>query len=346
MLSKRDSVLMLFAILSLLCVSSVAGVSVSAQETHTYGVFVRAGDSADYAVETANAGLVNGDILRYVVQEIEPANITGETNSDILGYEQPDCNCYVFYAGGLLGQLIGTITFPIPTRSNSLSLRSLEVPFFPMGSGFWEALSGLFPSLKVSFSSYENVLTTDFSWHGGGSIGNPTANFSENILYHAHCVLTIKASGIMTEFQESVTEVHTSNFGYNFTQFDYFSLSLVNESIASMISPGVSMSLVTVVSAPVVGLVAVVYLLDVRRSKRTKTSDFVKVEKSHDELRGKGSETVKSRLLDGLSYQTLLRVAESVSGDVGEGTTREALVRTIKDSMSVEEIKKKIAEPI
>ena len=345
MFSKWRSAVLLFVVLSFLCVSPFVGVCASAQKTQTYGLGVSVGDTASYTIISIPpgarfGGLRNGDIIDFKLQQIETVNVSTENNGNVLSYQQADCNGSLYMGRIYLGS-IGSWFFAIPVGPNSTNYYDLLTPFLPVGPGFWEALSDLFPLLNVSTSDYQELLTSSSYWRAEVFIGN----LSENILYHDYQMMTVNPFlGVVTYYEGYSTEEYTSTWGNNFTTNTFFSMSLVQESVASMFSPGIASSLVIVVPLPLGCLIVVLYALDVRRRKSDRAHRAEKVEEPQKELGGEGKETAKGRLLSDLSDRALLKIAESVSRDVRPGTERETLIKAIKDSMSVEEIEKKIAE--
>jgi hypothetical protein len=339
-ISRWNSAVILFGVLSFLLVFPVAGVCASAQGTQTYRIGASVGDSAWYTVnEAINSGLQNGDTLKFVVNNIETVNVVPENSSRVLSYEQANCT-----GSDITGSEISVnpatrrrnlaLIFPIYFAPNGSSYYGLLCPFLPTGPGFFEALSGFFPSLNVSISGGQEVLTTDFY---------ERSVISENLTFHWHYMMAVEPSlGIMTKYEVSGLANYASNLtGSSYTIMEgLVSLSLANASIASMLPSGVVKLLVILAPALLTSLVVAAYLLDARRMKRERVPGEGKTRKLRNERGSEGEETAKGKLLKGLSNETLLKIAESVSQEVGVGTKREILIKAIKSSLSVEEIEK------
>ncbi|WXG44209.1 MAG: hypothetical protein WED04_09270 [Promethearchaeati archaeon SRVP18_Atabeyarchaeia-1] len=315
MRSERKNLLVVFLLLGIVCGCLVAAVpTASALASPTYNLEVSVGDYATYNVDQQNLtsfghlDFRQGDRMRVYLAEKYVIRISDKLNNEILGYEMPRLDIYVndTWSGWDSGHLQDIF------KLSEVFYGITPGPFFfPVGPGrLWNAIEDYFPPLQVTASGNQLTLVYENFAHWDQDGG------ATNYWYECTKVLIDAGTGVALRLEYS-KDVNGD--------VESVVLSLVETNISSLPVLAVLLQYWYIVFPPILVLSAV----------------LVYASRSRSRVRGHRKEEILGRLSD----EKLLKLARTVLGEkAGARMGRANLVETVKNSLSLEEIKRRIRD--
>ncbi|WXG44415.1 MAG: hypothetical protein WED04_10335 [Promethearchaeati archaeon SRVP18_Atabeyarchaeia-1] len=314
MVSVKRNLVVALLLLGIGCGCLAATVSTaSALASPTYNLGVSAGDWVVYNVDQQNTtwglNFRQGDRITVYLDHELVIRLIDKAGNEILGYEVP---FYLMYAND--SPFLPSIDFQIIFRLTDVFPTVAPGPFFyPVGPGrLWKALEDCFPKLQAIVSGNQIILVHEnfLHWTVEGD------GLFEYYYYEFTRILIDAGTGVATRLEYS----REAN-----GQVESVVMSLVEAHISSSPVLALLSQYWYVVFPPILGLAAV----------------LIYASRSRSRVRRHRKEEILGRLSD----EKLLKLARTVLGEKARaGMGRANLLETVKNSLSLEEIKRRIRE--